>query len=107
MDHTLIKIKKLILLGRYEFRLSAAVQLTSDGLTKEDALGAILNADFLMKKNSTSQDKLERKEKVYIIESFTYDGILMYTKGIIRTKGNQETFYIIISAKRSTSGDWL
>ncbi len=41
----------------------------------------------------------------FVIESFTYDGILMYTKGTIRKMGNQETFYIIISAKRSTSGD--
>lgn len=102
MDHTLVKIKRLILQGKYEFRLSAETQLANDDLTMEDALEAILNADYLVKKNSTSQDKLQPKEKVYIIESFTYDGILMYTKGTIRNKGTQETFYIIISAKRST-----
>ncbi len=104
MDHTLIKIKRLILQGRYEFRLSAEIQLANDGLAKEDAIEAILNAAYIVKKNSTSQDKLNIKEKVYIIESFTYDGVLMYTKGVIRTVGNQETFYIIISAKRSTLG---
>jgi hypothetical protein len=65
MDHTLVKIKRLILRGKYEFRLSAATQLINDGLTKEDALEAILNADYLVKKNSISQDKLEPKEKVY------------------------------------------
>lgn len=43
----------------------------------------------------------ERDEKMYIIESFTYDGILIYTKGVIRQQGPFETFYIIVSAKRS------
>jgi hypothetical protein len=105
MDHTLIKIKRLIWRGKYEFRLSAEIQLADDGLTHEDALEAILNADYLKKKNSISQDKIGPKEKVYIIESFTYDGILMYTKGAIKKSDGQETFYIIISAKRSTSGD--
>lgn len=105
MDYTLIKIKRLLLRGKYEFRLSAEIQLINDGLTKDDALEAILNADYLVKKNSTSQDKLEPREKVYIIESFTFDGILMYTKGVIRKIDSQETFYVIISAKRSTFGD--
>ncbi len=102
MDHTLVKIKRLVLQAKYEFRLSAELQLASDGLTMDDALEAILNADYLTKKNSTSQDKLTPKEKVYIIESYTYDGILMYVKGTIRKSRNQEEFYIIISAKRST-----
>jgi len=104
MDHTLVKIKRLILHGKYEFRLSAEIQLANDGLNKDDALEAILNANYLVKKISTSQEKLMPREKLYIIESFTYDGILMYTKGVIRKLGEQETFYIIISAKRSTLG---
>ncbi len=105
MDHTLVKIKRLILQSKYEFRLSAEIQLADDGLTKDDALEAILNADFLTRKNSTSRDKLRRKERIYIIESFTYDGVLMYTKGVIRKLEQFDTFYIIISAKRSTFGD--
>jgi len=105
MDHTLIKIKRLILQRKYEFRLSAELQLASDGLTMDDALEAILSADYLTKKNSTSQDKVTPKEKVYIIESYTYDGILMYIKGTIRKSRNQDEFYIIISAKRSTFGE--
>lgn len=104
MDHTLIKIKRLILQQKYEFRLSAELQLANDGLTMDDALEAVLNADYLTRKNSTSADKLTPKEKVFIIESYTYDGILMYIKGAIRKRGNQEEFYIIISAKRSTFG---
>lgn len=104
MDWTLIKIKKLILRGNYEFRLSAEIQLANDRLTKEDALESILNADFIRKKTSTSKDRLKPKEKVYIIESFTYDGILLYTKGVIRKIKDRETFYIIISAKRATFG---
>ena len=102
MDHTLVKIKRLVLQSKYEFRLSAELQLANDGLTMDDALEAILNADYLTRKKSTSQDKVVPKEMVYIIESYTYDGILMYIKGTIRRFKNQEEFYIIISAKRST-----
>jgi hypothetical protein len=104
MDYTLVKIKRLVLRKKYEFRLSAELQLANDGLTMDDALEAILNADYLTRKKSTSQDKFMPKERVYIIESYTYDGILMYIKGTIRKSRNQEEFYIIISAKRSTFG---
>jgi hypothetical protein len=41
---------------------------------------------------------------MHIIESFTYDGVLIYTKGVIRKQGQNEAFYIIVSAKRSTFG---
>ena len=107
MDHTLIKIKRLILKGNYEFRLSAEIQLANDGLTREDAIESILNADFLTKKLSSSTDRLRPKEKVYIIESFTYDGTLVYIKGVIRRIRNRETFFIVISAKRSTFEGYL
>ncbi|MBI4753189.1 hypothetical protein HY793_02295 [Candidatus Desantisbacteria bacterium] len=104
MNHTLIKIKRLLLKGTYEFRLSADIQLANDGLIRDDAIESILNADYMRMKNSTSKDKLKPKEKVCIVESFTYDGILMYTKGVIRELRDKESFYIIISAKRATFG---
>ena len=104
MDPILVKIKRLVLKGKYEFRLSAEIQLLNDGLTKDDALEAILNADFLVKKRSTSEDRLMAREMVYVIESFTFDGILMYTKGTIRKVADGETYYIVISSKRSTFG---
>ncbi len=63
MDNTLVKIKRLVLKGNYEFRLSADIQLANDGLTRDDAIESILNADFLKRKSSTSKDKLNPKEK--------------------------------------------
>jgi hypothetical protein len=55
-------------------------------------------------KKSRSEWRKEKNEKIYIIESFTYDGLLIYTKGVIRKQGEIETFYIIVSAKRSLFG---
>ncbi|MFH1563735.1 MAG: hypothetical protein ABIF11_10040 [Nitrospirota bacterium] len=63
MDHILIKIKRLILKGTYEFRLSAEIQLANNGLIRDDAIESILNAGYIRRKNSTSKDKLKPKRK--------------------------------------------
>lgn len=104
MDFILKKIKRLIIQGHYVFTAKADTELLVDGLTQADALESILNAAFVRSKKSRSQWRKERDEKMYIIESFTYDGTLIYTKGVIRQQGPIEMFYIIVSAKRSTFG---
>ena len=104
MDFVLKKIKRLIIQGKYIFTAKADAELLVDGLTQADALESILNAAIVRSKKSRSQWRKERDEKMYIIESFTYDGTLIYTKGVIRQQGSIETFYIIVSAKRSTLG---
>ncbi len=38
-------------------------------------------------------------EKLYIIESPSFSGIWIYTKGVVRRKGGQEVFYVLVSAK--------
>jgi len=76
-----------------------------DGLTQDDVLESILNAMFIRSKNSRSLWRKGHREKIYIVESFTYDGILIYSKGVIRKQGDQEILYILVSAKKSTFGD--
>lgn len=104
MDYVLRKIKRLIIRGNYVFTAKADAERLSDGLTQEDVLESILNAAFVRSKKSRSQWRKDQKEKIYIIESFTYDGVLIYTKGVIRKDDQVESFYIIVSAKRSTFG---
>lgn len=105
MDTILTKIKRLIIQGRYVFTGKADAERIADHLTQESVLEAILNASFVRAKRSRSEWRKDRHEKMYIIESFTYDGLLIYTKGVIRQQGGTETFYIIVSAKKSTFGD--
>ncbi len=99
----LAKIKRLILLGRYRFTRKAELERLRDGLLHTDVLEAIISASEIKKiLRSRSPLKAGRREKLYIIEGFTFDGLLIYTKGVIRKDFGQETLYILISAKRST-----
>lgn len=105
MEFILKRIKRLIIQQKYIFTEKAAAERIADGLSEEDVLESILNATFVRSKRSRSPRRKGRREKVYIIESFTYDGILIYTKGVIRKVKREEVFYILISAKRSTLGE--
>lgn len=98
----LAKIKRLILLGRYRFTRKAELERLRDGLLQTDVLESIINATGINKiLRSTSPFRSGRREKLYIIEGFTFDGLLIYTKGVIRKQFGQETLYILVSAKRS------
>ena len=98
----LAKIKRLILLGRYRFTRKAELERLRDGLLQTDVLESIINASGIKKiLRSTSAFRSARREKLYIIEGFTFDGLLIYTKGVIKKEFGQETLYILVSAKRS------
>lgn len=102
-DHVLAKIKRLILLGRYRFTSKAELERLQDGLTHTDVLEGIINATEITKVlRSTSPLRVARSERLYVIEGFTFDGLLVYTKGVIRRESGKETFYILVSAKRSS-----
>jgi hypothetical protein len=102
MNQELVTIKRLIIKKHYAFTEKALVEMDRDSLSEEDILESILNAQFLHTKRSTSPFKQRKKEKVYIIESFTYSGLLIYTKGVIRGTGDNRKFYLLISSKKST-----
>jgi len=103
MTDPLIYIKRLIMMGRYAFTKKAALERESDGLSEKDVLESIMNAQKIYKTiNSTSPQKKTRREKLYVILSFTYDDILVYTKGKIdREPDGSEILYMLISSKRS------
>lgn len=101
MNVTLKRIKRLIIQGNYLFTLKAENEIEADGLIVEDALESILNADDIYKVLSSKHPKTGKAEKLYIIKGFTYDNILIYTKGKIYEESGRERFYILISSKRA------
>ena len=99
----LSRIKRLILADCYAFSRQALDQMDEDGLTELDVLESVTNAQFVRSKRSSSLSKRRARERVYIIESFSFSGVLIYTKGTIRKDGASEKFYFFISSKRSTT----
>jgi hypothetical protein len=106
VDHRLVKIKRLVAAGRYEFTLKADLESAEDGLLREDVIESILSAQFLRVKNSTSPWRKGHREQLYIIDSFNFEGVPIYSKGVIRKVSEHESeFYIVISGKRSIASD--
>ena len=74
-----------------------------DGLTVEDVLESVLNANAIKKVlRSRSAGRLRPGERLYVLESPTFTGTWVYTKGTIRRKGEREVFYVFVSAKLAT-----
>jgi hypothetical protein len=103
MSEPLVRIKRLILASCYRFTDKATIERESDGLTEKDVLESIMNAQRIYKTiNSTSSQKQTRREKLYVILSFTYDDVLIYTKGkIVQEPDGSDIFYVLVSSKRS------
>jgi len=103
MSDVLIRIKRAVLAGRVNFTLKARLELEADGLDRADAVEAIIEAPVIYKTlRSRSELRGESREKLYVIIGVTYDGIPIYTKGKLVTSHGKETFYVLVSSKRST-----
>lgn len=102
MSDVLIKIKRLVLSGRYKFSEKARDEMKADGLTELDVAEAILNAGTIYKTlRSKSPLRKHAKEYLYVIQSTNLNGIFIYTKGKFLQEAGVETFYFLISSKRS------
>lgn len=96
----LLRIKRLVVAQRVEFTLKAEIERIHDGLSVEDVFESILNANAIKKTlRSRSPARVRRGERLYVIESPTFTGVWVYTKGTIRHKGDREVFYVFVSAK--------
>lgn len=100
----LIRIKRLALQHAIMFTEKAVFESELDDLTEDDVIESILNAGFVRSKRSTARKRRRPGEMVHIIEGFTFDGILIYTKGVIRRIDECDIFYVLVSAKRNTLG---
>ena len=106
MDRRLVQIKRLVAAGCYEFTLKADLECIADGLRRDDVLESILTAQFVRVKNSKSPWRRGRRERLYIIDGFNFEGIPIYSKGVIRRLSPDDTvFYILISGKRSVRSE--
>ena len=97
----LTRIKRLVVARRVEFTRKATEERLRDGLTVEDVLESVVNANAI-KKVLRLAGGGRAGERLYVIESPTFTGTWIYTKGTIRRKGGREVFYVFVSAKLAT-----
>lgn len=98
----LIRIKRALLDGHYAFSRKARLEMQDTGLVERDVIEAIINAPAIYKEiRSRSPLRKNAVEYLYVIYGVTFDGLLIYTKGKFIKSDDDETFYFLISSKRS------
>jgi hypothetical protein len=98
----LVRIKRAVIAGHVVFTLKAVEERTNARLTEEEVREAIVNASAIYKSiRSTSQRRRKSREWLHIIYGTTFTGIVVYTKGKLLVERGVETYYVLISAKRS------
>jgi hypothetical protein len=96
----LLRIKRLVVARRVEVTRKAENERFRDGLSVEDVFESILNANAIKKVlRSRSPDRVRPRERLYVIESPTFTGMWVYTKGTFRRREKQEVFYVFVSSK--------
>ena len=104
MSDVLIKIKRAVLENRYMFSFKARIEMKADEITEQNVLESIMEARGIAKKiRSRSPERLHSREYLYVIKSFTWDGLAIYAKGKFLKEGDREVFYLLISSKRDLS----
>lgn len=98
----LLQIRRLVLSGKVYFTKKATTEMKADGLTRALVCEAIVSSSLITKTLRSHNPDTGKREKLYVIKGLTYDGLLIYTKGKIAKIDQQETFYVLISSKRST-----
>ena len=77
------------------FTFKAECELLRCGLTEDDVIESIVNAPDVKK---TLHSRIG-KDRLYVIEAPTYQGVWIYTKGKLMKNGDE--FYVLISSKIS------
>ncbi len=103
MDEVLIKIKRLVLKRKVVFTDKAAEEMARDDLDEDLVCEAILNAPAIKKRLRSANPWTGKKENLYVLVGMTFDGLVIYTKGKIVKKENRESFYVLISSKKSVN----
>ena len=97
----LVRIKRLLISGRYAFSHKAETEMFADDIRAQDVVEAVINAPAITKVlRSRSPRRVGAREKLYVIVGATYDGVLIYTKGTIRKVAGEDTFYFFVSSKQ-------
>ena len=78
----LVRIKRLVIARRVEFTMKATEERLRDGLSVEDVLESIVNANAIKKVlRSRSVRRVKAREHLYVIESPTFTGTWVYHEG--------------------------
>lgn len=102
MSDVLVRIKRAVLAGRFEFSRKTADEMDADDLTPLDVAESIVNAVAIYKTiRSRSPYRSHRRELLHIIQSTTLMGVPVYTKGKLVADAGVETYYFLVSAKRA------
>ena len=102
MSDVLIRIKRAVLAGRFDFTRKAIEEMVVDDLTRMDVAESILNAVAIYKSiRSHSPNRSNRREKLHIIQGTNLYGVAIYTKGKLVTRDGVEAYYFLISSKRA------
>ena len=103
MSNVLVRIKRAVIAGHFAFSAKARDEMEADRLTELDIAEAILNAVAIFKTiRSSSPYRATDGERLYIIQSTNLEGLSIYTKGKLVQEAGVETYYFLISSKRST-----
>lgn len=102
MSDVLVRIKRAVIRGLYDFSEKARCEMEEEGLTDLDVAESILNAVAIYKTlRSTSPRRKYQGERLYIIQSSNLSGVPIYTKGKLVSEAGIETYYFLISSKRA------
>ena len=102
MSDVLVRIKRAVLSGRYAFSEKARLEMEADSLTELDVAESILNAVAIYKRiRSRSQFRKQKREYLYVIQGTNLEGVVIYSKGELVREGDSETYYFLISSKKS------
>lgn len=80
----LLRIKRLVLGGHVRFTQKAWGELELDGLFPSDITESLLNAKAIYKTLTSSGSFRARREKLYVIKSYSNSGAYIYSKGCIK-----------------------
>ncbi len=87
MGDVLVRIKRAVLAGHFAFCEKARIEMETDGLTESDVAESIINAVAIHKRlRSRSSVRSCRLEYLYVIQSTTFDGVMVYSKGKLITE---------------------
>ena len=105
MVEILKRIKRCIIKGQVRFTFKAELEMLADQLSRTEVLESILNAQAIAKVlRSRRAGRGRIGERLYVIHGFTFDNILVYTKGKLQRESGQEVYYILISSKKALEG---
>lgn len=94
-----------MLKGQVRFTFKAELEMLRDQLSRTDVLESILNAQAISKVlRSSAASGTRAAGRLYVIHGFTFDNVLVYTKGKLQRESGQEVYYILISSKRALEG---